>query len=284
MKTGHAGVPKKWLNQFFDQASARGATKTLHLGDGTARFIAHAWNEPGFRPGKSKQKGPKIWIANCHSGAPVEPWAKKRHFLSSDGVVSSGTLNVPQSLLIRQYFRAANGIDMHNQLRQHFLGIERTWKTQSWHLCIFQTVMGIVLVNAYLAMKYFEDTELSLKAYTNKVCAVLGARAGDSDVAVAPASNTRGAATRTAHGGTLSDLLAPDTDHRHAVYSGRSYGLGGTNGEGRCKVEGCSNQHATMFCVTCSSDLLSTKPKAFWICSPGCSGRQCYRDHMLDAE
>ena len=42
----HSSMPVKWRG-LFTVASARGETKTVHLGDGLDRILAHAWNEPG---------------------------------------------------------------------------------------------------------------------------------------------------------------------------------------------------------------------------------------------
>jgi hypothetical protein len=47
IKTAHKGIPVRWLRGWFTAASARGETKTVHLGDGLDRIYAHAWNEPG---------------------------------------------------------------------------------------------------------------------------------------------------------------------------------------------------------------------------------------------
>ena len=51
IKTAHSGIPVKLLWGWFSAASARGDTKTVHLGDGLNRVYAHAWNEPGWKAG-----------------------------------------------------------------------------------------------------------------------------------------------------------------------------------------------------------------------------------------
>jgi hypothetical protein len=52
IKTAHSGIPLKYIRGLFNAQSERGATATLHLGDGNARIFVHAWNEPGWKGGK----------------------------------------------------------------------------------------------------------------------------------------------------------------------------------------------------------------------------------------
>ncbi len=67
-------------------------------------FLAHAWNEPGWKNGKAPKKGQKVFIANCYTSAPVSTWDKPRTFLRADGSVGHGEVKVPQTHLIREYF------------------------------------------------------------------------------------------------------------------------------------------------------------------------------------
>jgi hypothetical protein len=126
IKTGHSGVPVKYLCGMFTAQSPRGETQTVHLGDGTSRIFAHVWNEQGWKNGKPLKKAQKVWVLNGYCAAPVEPWDKARTYLRADGTVGRGKISVPQSQLIREYYRAANCIDIHNQYRQGLLAIECT--------------------------------------------------------------------------------------------------------------------------------------------------------------
>ena len=112
--------------------------------------------------------------------------------MGAGGIVERGQIAVPQTLLIREYFRAANRIDIHNQYRQGLLAIERTWKTQSWELRLFQTVMGMTLVNGYLAFKYLTDQEMTLREFTNGVALAMCAKVVEGGGGAVSAS-TRGA-------------------------------------------------------------------------------------------
>jgi hypothetical protein len=186
VKTAHSGIPIQHLRGSFSQQSARGDTITLHLGAGHDRGFAHAWNEPGWRNGKAPKKPAKVFIANCFSAAPVAAWRKDRTYLLPDGTVERRFIDVPQTQVIREYFRTANSVDIHNQYRQGILAIERTWRTKSWNLCLFQTIMGKILVNGFMAFRYKSGKSPSLREFTNVVaqalcgvCAVEGEEAED---------------------------------------------------------------------------------------------------------
>ena len=277
IKTGHSGIPVKHLRSDFSAQSLRGETRTVHLGDGADRIYAHAWNEPGWKAGKPPRKAQKVWIANCYSSATVSAWDKPRTFLAADNTVQHGYVSVPQTHVIREYFRAANRIDIHNQYRQGILAIERTWKTKSWELRIFQSVMGMILVNAYLAYKHVTKQDPTLREFTNRVALAMCAKPGEQGSCPIASS------TRRAQADAMDAVKrrADQGDIPHALFSGRALGLGGTGGEGACRT--CGDKHASGICKTCSVGHETAKPKPFWLCFPGKHGRQCYCKHMHDA-
>ena len=154
IKTAHSGIPLKYIRSLFNAQSERGATATLHLGDGNARIFVHAWNEPGWKGGKEPKKPAKVYISNVYSAAPVVPWQKDRACLLPEGTVEQRFLEIPQSQLIREYYRSANRVDIHNQYRQGILAIEKTWKTRSRNLRLFQTVIGKILIKALFTFRF----------------------------------------------------------------------------------------------------------------------------------
>ena len=134
----------------------------------------------------------EVWIANCYSGASVGPWVKQRTYLGAGGIVQHCQIAVPQTLIIREFFRSANHIDIHNQYRQGLSAIECTWKTKSWEIRLLQTVMGMTLVNEYPAVKYITDKETTLREFTNSIALALCAKEGEEAGGVVSAA-TRGA-------------------------------------------------------------------------------------------
>ena len=57
-----------------------------------------------------------------------------------------------------------------------------SWKTQSWPLRIFQTVMGFSIINVYLAYKYLKPHRPTLRNFTNEIAEVVCRRYGAKDV------------------------------------------------------------------------------------------------------
>ena len=187
-------------------------------------------------------------------------------------------MSVPQTHLIREYFRSANSIDIHNQYRQGLLAIERTWKTKSWVTRIFQTVMGMTLVNGYLAFKYITEKEPTLREFTNGVELAMCAKVVEEGrVHASVAASTRGArAARQAQEASRAD----PGELPHTLFNGKALKLGGKKGVGVCKICGNNLNHAAGVCKTCSTGLETDNRKPFWVCYAGKHGRQCYRQHL----
>lgn len=56
--------------------------------------------------------------------------------------------------MVSEYYKHSHQVDLHNQLRQGVLNIERKWSTKRWYMRIFSTILGIHLVDAYYAYSY----------------------------------------------------------------------------------------------------------------------------------
>ncbi len=167
------------------------------------------------------------------------------------GVVQHGQVAVPQTLLIREYFQAANRIDIHNQYRQGLLAIERTWKTKSWELRIFQTVMGMTLVNGYLAFQHITGRETTLRDFVKQPTAWRW-----------PCVPKLwrwwvGVATQGARQAKDSQVDRGDPgDLPHALFNGRALGLRASQVEVQCRL--CMDKHASGICKTCSTGVCKT--------------------------
>jgi hypothetical protein len=95
-----------------------------------------------------------VKIVKCLSAAPNAAWRKERTGLLLDSTVERRYIEIPQSQLTWEYFLTANSVDIHNQYCHIIPAMERTWKTKSWNLRLFQMVMGKVRVNGFLAFKF----------------------------------------------------------------------------------------------------------------------------------
>lgn len=65
------------------------------------------------------------------------------------------TRSVKRPVNIEEYSAHANKVDVHNQLRQGLLSLERVFDTHRWELRTFVSLFGMTITDAYLAMSYF---------------------------------------------------------------------------------------------------------------------------------
>ncbi len=131
----------------------------------------------------------------------------------------------------------------------------------------------------YLAFKYHTKKELTLRALINgialAICAEV-AEAGEAGVAAGTRGSRQAAIRAHMARGDPGDLL-------HALFNGRALCLGGTWGEGQCRL--CPNEHALRVCTTCYIGLDTGMPKTFSVCPPGTRVWQCNSRHLtVDAD
>jgi hypothetical protein len=109
--------------------------------------------------------------------------------------------------------------------------------------------MDITLVNGYLAFKYITEQQPTLREFTNGVALAMCAKVmkeGGRGVAEA----TRGALL--ASEAALEARVDPGS-MPHTLFSGRALQVGGTRGEGQCRL--CLRTHASGVCKTYTSCL-----------------------------
>ena len=133
-----------------------------------------------------------------------------------------------------------------------------TWKTQSWQLQIFQSMMGFSLFNKYLAYKYLILHRLTLCYVCQAMCALTSLE-GTSDESLECWPVTRAARV------PLPSLTAP-RGLPHCIWSVHQLGVGGKLHEGMCKL--CKCKYASRVCKTCSTGLDTDKQRMFSICLP----------------
>ena len=282
LKTAHAGTPKQYLiENSFDENSARGDTKVLHLTHKDRRYIALAWNEPGFKNGKQVLP-PKIFLGNIHSAVAAAPWERPREIEGPDGEPMQTTLSIPQPLIVERYYNAANTIDMANQLRQGLVQIERVWKTKSWERRIFQSVMGMHAIDAKLAFEYETGLSMTVQEFMNNLAMqmISDADAGKDEVVVTTPMKLRDR--------VMIEVEEPPTVSKklpeHSLAKCSRYGLGGVAGHGKCRE--CKTI-TTYFCETCTNMTLSffgKQKSVCYLCLPTETLKRgykpCYQKHL----
>ncbi len=127
--------------------------------------------------------------AKCLSAELDSAWRMERTGLLPDSTLERRYIDVPQSVLTREYFRTEKRVDIHHQHSHGFSAIERTWRTKGWNQ-LFQTVMVKVLINRLLSFKFYTCQSLSIRDITNVVAQVLCADEEEEAVYVA-ADRTR---------------------------------------------------------------------------------------------
>ena len=270
VKNATAGFPKQWIQEHaFGLNSKRGDVVSLHSVDEHGRrLIAHAWNEPG-KASANVNKRMKMFISTFGTSLPEAPWKRLRKICNDAGQIQGVFMDVPQSNIVKCYFEAANSIDIHNHYRQYLLRLEEIWQTKDWWVRIFQTVLGMIVVNSFLAFIFFSENESkpTLKEFVNALAVALCMSGKQSDIVLR---------CRQRPYNEVSEFSLPD----HCPLLIRGSGYGTASMMGRCKVvtdtgKACG-QKAYFFCKTCS--VLGENEALFYMCGPS-TGRHCAAKH-----
>ena len=68
-------------------------------------------------------------------------------------------VTIPCPLLVVDYFKAANAIDVHNHMRQGVLYIETSRRTYQWRYRMLLSVLGMIITDAWFAHKFHQPPE-----------------------------------------------------------------------------------------------------------------------------
>ena len=91
-----------------------------------------------------------VATADAGSTAPGEPY--KVRFPDWFGNVVHR--NVPRPKILNTFFKGANVIDRHNNLRQGALRLEEKWITKDGHFRILTTLLGMNVTDTFLLAKH----------------------------------------------------------------------------------------------------------------------------------
>lgn len=208
----------------------------------------------------------KSFISTAYTALPVEPWSRPRHIQNQGGVIVTHNL---ESQIVQAYFSKANAIDIHNQYGQYGLGIEKVWRVTDWWKRLFQFIIRISIVNAYLAYCYFEKIETNhivFRQFVNQVAVQL-CWARKALVSVISRGHATGRFPSICSMESVKEVF-PNLNHK---------------GSGRCKVEttggGQCGAEAYYFCRKCSYFPGSKRPKLFFKCGARMK-QQCGCKHL----
>ncbi|CAG4996824.1 unnamed protein product [Parnassius apollo] len=128
----------------------------------SVQLIACAW----------KDKKTHTFVASCETTLPGLPSRKRR--LNDEGNLFFREVARPK--LVQQYFDGAASIDIHNNIRQDGLALEKAWGTHKWEHRIYASVLGIIETNAYLIFNNFfraEHDQVSHRWFTTNLVLAL---------------------------------------------------------------------------------------------------------------
>lgn len=61
--------------------------------------------------------------------------------------------------MLKEYYGAANCVDVANQMRQGVLSVEENIRTKKWSFRIFSTILGMIASDAWWSWKYAQDED-----------------------------------------------------------------------------------------------------------------------------
>jgi hypothetical protein len=101
-----------------------------------------------------------VLTKNGGSSKPGDPC--KMRYANSFGNICIQNVDQPQ--VVSNFFASSNTIDMHNQLRQGSLNLEKKWVTQNPWFQLATTYVGICVTDTYLLSNYHKVINISKTA------------------------------------------------------------------------------------------------------------------------
>ena len=193
----------------------------------------------------------KTLVSTCGTSLPKTFTPEQAAALGKDERIEGYADDAPSVLV--EYSAFAGRIDQHNKYRQAILAIEKRWKSQTWWHRLYGTLVGIVVVNAYLVWKTLHDDDLTLLQFTNTLAKELCYAQAEEEGQDEPDESHDFADIDSGHD------LCPLANHFKMV--GESWK------QLRCRV--CSSK-ASYFCKRCGIRMP--------LCGPG-TGRTCAAQH-----
>ncbi|KUF99681.1 hypothetical protein AM588_10008680 [Phytophthora nicotianae] len=148
VKTASVEYPKKHLLEWFNTAPRRGDFKvfssTTEHGN---QMYAICWAD----------RKPMTIISNRGTTLPGSDSVRTRHrLIERNGLVETMRYEkrISRPQMVELFFSDFSTIDIHDHYRQGSLAIEREWITRNWTHRLFSTILGMIVVDAFLAYRY----------------------------------------------------------------------------------------------------------------------------------
>lgn len=139
IKTSHAGLPKAFVEGLMKDFPS-GSNITLK-----ATIEGHNYYFVGY---KYNSKRVLLFLCSENAGSLTAGSPYVARFSDSNGNMHSREVQRPEAIC--KYFKRSNSIDRHNQLRQGFLRLEKSWVTKCCWFRMATTAVGMTLTDAFL--------------------------------------------------------------------------------------------------------------------------------------
>ena len=156
VKQAHREFPKKYLKNL-----------ALPERSGESRYLATTKNDFPLIAAAWWDKNTKHLISTAGTNAVAPPHRRIRYRLQDDGTSQRFEKTAKTSAIPHEYFSFAQKIDVHNHRRQGILALERKISTRSWSFRLISTVLGMIMVDAY--MMYLSERNIVDDGQSNVV-------------------------------------------------------------------------------------------------------------------
>ena len=151
VKTAHREFPLNYFKSLGIPARS-GESRYLTAMKNDFPLIAAAWFD----------KKTKFFIATAGTNGAAPPHNRTRYRLLPDGNSEKIVKSTPMSSIPYEYFSFSQKVDVHNHRRQGILAMERVIHTQNWAFRLICTVLGMIMVDAYMIYKYENEENIGL--------------------------------------------------------------------------------------------------------------------------
>jgi hypothetical protein len=267
VKTASRSYPKKFFKVGLDASpNLLRSGRSQFLADENKSMIAVGWYD----------KKLKTILSTCGVPGMTSIHERVRYRMKEDGTTERFIKSTPIDLITQEYFKYANKIDVHNHRRQGEVELERVIHTHSWSLRLASTILGIVLVDAYMMYKY----ELESESREQQLPAVLMSfRDFQEKIALELSTNTWSSSgkARKRYGSrsSVSDSKKFKTQECRLELISRheNYRLNNDKTQLRCRI---CHEKCSWYCIECSiGDTIVS------LCGPGAiRAESCLKTHQ----
>ena len=233
VKTATSRFPHTWLKQHVPSAIGSTITATATV-DGHG-LIAHAWRSGNIF----------TLISTAGNNAEVD---------DGEGRMST---------LIRAYKAGANVVDVHNQIRQGTIALERAYKTKSWLRRVIATLVSMCATDAYLLWNRSNPQHIPVLDFIGELADVLGKTAPPPSPRTERRLSLRSASSVDDDEDHNPDKTAKTSHWSRNLRDHPHYNLSGETKVVRRRCSMCKVHKASYYCVQCS-----TPDRIVAICGP----------------